>query len=140
MFCPLLPSLLHGRRRRTNAKMLKIHRFLWVASHMRLFSGSARSNQISEGTRSKKTIEHQFQNEDPRDQHRCPKKAFFEAKMAPKMDPGDFQKRVRKTVGKSSAQKGLLDASGAAKQSENRILKSSAAIPAGGRVRASKGE
>mgnify|MGYP003316079334 FL=1 len=60
--------------------------------------------------------------------------------MAPKMDPGDLQKRVRKTVGKSSAQKGLLDASGAAKQSENRTLKSSAAIPAfpkGGRVRAS---
>ena len=56
MFCPLLPSLLHGRRRRANAKMLKIHWFLWVASHMRLFSGSARSNQISEGTRSKKRL------------------------------------------------------------------------------------
>ena len=57
--------------------------------------------------------------------------------MAPKMDPGGLLKRVRKTVGNSSAQKGLLDASGAAKQSENRILKSSAAIPAfprGGRV------
>ena len=50
--------------------------------------------------------------------------------MAPKMDPGGLLKRVRKTVGNSSAQKGLLDASGAAKQSENRILKSSAAIPA----------
>ena len=50
--------------------------------------------------------------------------------MAPKMDPGGLLKRVRKTVGNSSAQKGLLDASGAAKQNENRILKSSAANPA----------
>ena len=59
--------------------------------------------------------------------------------MAPKMDPGGLLKRVRKTVGNSSAQKGLLDASGAAKQSENHILTSSAAIPAfpkGGRVMA----
>ena len=70
--------------------------------------------------------------------NKATKTNIFEAKMAPKMDPGDLQKRVWKTVGKSSAQKGLLDASGAAKQSENRILKSSAAIPAfpkGGRVR-----
>ena len=123
MFCPLLPSLLHGRRRRTNAKMLKIHWFLWVASHMRLFSGSARSNQISEGTRSKIRLKIQFQNEDPRDQHRCPKKALFEAKMAPKMDPGGLLKRVRKTVGNSSAQKGLLDASGAVKKRRNTDLK-----------------
>ena len=27
------------------------------------------------------------------------KKSIFEAKMAPKMDPGGFQKRVHKTVG-----------------------------------------
>ena len=38
--------------------------------------------------------------------------------MAPKMDPG-----VRKTVGNSSAQKGLLDASGAAKTTRNTDLK-----------------
>ena len=36
--------------------------------------------------------------------------------MAPKMDPGGLLKRVRKTVGNSSAQKGLLDASGAVKK------------------------
>ena len=62
--------------------------------------------------------------------------------MAPKMDPGGLLKRVRKTVGNSSAQKGLLDASGAVKKNEILILKSSAAIPAfpkGGRVRAGKG-
>ena len=41
--------------------------------------------------------------------------------MAPKMDPEGLLKRVRKTVGDSSAQKGLLDASGAVKKSENRI-------------------
>ena len=37
IYCPLLPSLLRGRRRRAHAKILKIHLFLWVASHMRLF-------------------------------------------------------------------------------------------------------
>ena len=49
--------------------------------------------------------------------------SIFEAKMAPKMDSGDLQKRVRKTVGNSSAQKGLLDASGAAKTTRNTDLK-----------------
>ena len=43
--------------------------------------------------------------------------------MAPKMDPGGLLKRVRKTVGNSSAQKGLLDASGAVKKSRNTDLK-----------------
>ena len=87
MFCPLLPSLLHGRRRRTNAKMLKIHWFLWVASHMRLFSGSARSNQISEGTRSKKRLKissnmrTQGTNIDVQKQH------FLRPKWLPKWTP-----------------------------------------------------
>ena len=36
IICPLLSSLLRGWRRRAYAKKLKIHRFLWVASHMRL--------------------------------------------------------------------------------------------------------
>ena len=35
--CPLLPSLLRGRRRRAHAKVLKVHWLLWVASHMRPF-------------------------------------------------------------------------------------------------------
>ena len=48
---------------------------------------------------------------------------IFEAKMAPKMDSGDLQKRVRRAVGNSSAQKGLLDASGAAKTTRNTDLK-----------------
>ena len=43
--------------------------------------------------------------------------------MAPNMDPGGLLKRVRKTVGNSSAQKGLLDASGAAKTTRNTDLK-----------------
>ena len=42
--------------------------------------------------------------------------------MAPKMDPGGLLKRVRKTVGDSSAQKGLLDASGAVKTTRNTDL------------------
>ena len=37
IYCPLLPSLLRGRRHRAYAKILKKHWFLWVASHMRLF-------------------------------------------------------------------------------------------------------
>ena len=123
MFCPLLPSLLHGRRRRTNAKMLKIHWFLWVASHMRLFSGSARSNQISEGTRSKKRLKISSNMRTQRTNIDVQKKHFLRPKMAPKMDPGGLLKRVRKTVGDSSAQKGLLDASGAAKTTRNTDLK-----------------
>ena len=102
------------------------------------FSRSARSKQISEGTRSKHRWKTSSNNEPTGPETKQQKTTIFEVKMAPKMDPGDLQKRVRKTVGNSSAQKGLLDASGAAKQSENRILKSSAAIPAfpkGGRVR-----
>ena len=103
------------------------------------FSRSARSKQISEGTRSKNRWKTSSNKEPTGPETKQQKTNIFEAKMAPKMDPGDLQKRVRKAVGNSSAQKGLLDASGAAKQSENRILKSSAAIPAfpkGGRVRA----
>ena len=63
---------------------------------------------------------------------------IFEAKMAPKMDSGDLQKRVRKTVGNSSAQKGLLDASGAAKTKRNPYLKvvgGDSCFPKGGSVR-----
>ena len=48
--------------------------------------------------------------------------SIFEAKMAPKMDSRDLQKRVRKTVGNSGAQKGLLDASGAVKTTRNTDL------------------
>ena len=58
--------------------------------------------------------------------------------MAPKMDPGGLLKRVRKTVGNSSAQKGLLDASGAAKTTRNTDLKvvgGDPCFPARGSVR-----
>ena len=64
--------------------------------------------------------------------------SIFEAKMAPNMDSGDLQKRVRKTVGNSSAQKGLLDASGAAKTTRNTDLKvvgGDPCFPARGSVR-----
>ena len=37
IYCPLLPSLLRGRRRRAHIKILKFLWLLWVASHMRLF-------------------------------------------------------------------------------------------------------
>ena len=58
--------------------------------------------------------------------------------MAPKMDPGGLLKRVRKTVGNSSAQKGLLDASGAVKKRRNTDLKvvgGNPCFPARGSVR-----
>ena len=57
--------------------------------------------------------------------------------MAPKMDPGGLLKRVRKTVGNSSAQKGLLDASGAVKNKRKPYLKvvgGDPCFPKGGRV------
>ena len=87
MFCPLLPSLLHGRRRRTNAKMLKIHWFLWVASHMRLFSGSARSNQISEGTRSKQRLKISSKMRTQGTDIDVQKKHFLGPKWLPKWTP-----------------------------------------------------
>ena len=62
--------------------------------------------------------------------------------MAPKMDPGGLLKRVRKTVGDSSAQKGLLDASGAVKKKQKPYLKvvgGDSCFPKGGRVRGGKG-
>ena len=135
MFCPLLPSLLHGRRRRTNAKMLKIHWFLWVASHMRLFSGSARSNQISEGTRSKKRLNISSKMRTQGTNIDVQKKHFLRPKWL-------LLKRVRKTVGDSSAQKGLLDASGAVKKKRKPYLKvvgGDSCFPKGGRVRGGKG-
>ena len=61
--------------------------------------------------------------------------------MAPKMDPGGLLKRVRKTVGDSSAQKGLLDASGAVKKKRKPYLKvvgGDSCFPKGGRVRGGK--
>ena len=57
--------------------------------------------------------------------------------MAPKMDPGGLLKRVRKTVGDSSAQKGLLDASGAVKTTRNtdlQVVGGAACFPGRGSV------
>ena len=54
------------------------------------------------------------------------------------MDPGGLLKRVRKTVGNSSAQKGLLDASGAVKKKRKPYLKvvgGDSCFPKGGSVR-----
>ena len=87
MCSPLLPSLLRGRRRRTNAKMMKIHWFLWVVSHMRLFSGSARSNQISEGTRSKKRLKISSKMRTQGTNIDVPKKRFLRPKWLPRWTP-----------------------------------------------------
>ena len=66
---------------------------------MRLFSGSARSNQISEGTRSKKRLKNSSKKRTHGTRTKDETLSSFEAKMAPNMDSGDLQKRVRKTVG-----------------------------------------
>ena len=87
MFCPLLPFLLRGRRRRTIAKMLEFHWFLWVASHMRLFSGSARSNQISEGMRSKKRLNISSKMRTQGTNIDVQKKHFLRPKWLPKWTP-----------------------------------------------------
>ena len=58
--------------------------------------------------------------------------------MAHKMDPGGLLKRVRKTVGNSSAQKGLLDASGAVQKTRNvdlKVVGGAPCFPARGSVR-----
>ena len=80
-------------------KKLKIHWFLWVASHMRLVLATPEAINFQGGRviniggkRSSKKRTH-----GTRKQER--KMSIFEAKMAPKMDPGGFQKRVHKTAG-----------------------------------------
>ena len=119
--CPLLPSLLRGRRHRAYTKKHEIP-LVFVGRKPNVpFTRSARSKQISEGTRSKNRWKISSNKEPTGPETKQQKTNIFEAKMAPRMDPGDLQKRVRKTISNSGAQKGLLDASGAAKQNENRI-------------------
>ena len=77
-------------------------------------SGNARSNQLSVGTRNKYRWKKELKKRTHGTRKQGQQKSIFEAKMAPKMDSGDLQKRVRKTISNSGAQKGLLDASGAA--------------------------
>ena len=80
-------------------KNLKIHWFLWVASHMRLVLATPEAINFQGGRviniggkRSSKKRTHGTRKHDQQI-------GIFEAKMAPKMDPGGFQKRVHKTVG-----------------------------------------
>ena len=80
-------------------KKLNMNWFLWVASHMRLFLATPEANNFQGGRviniggkRSSKKGTHGTRKQDQQ-------MSIFEAKMAPKMDPGGFQKRVHKTVG-----------------------------------------
>ena len=80
-------------------KKLKFHWFLWVASHMRLVLATPEAINFQGGRviniggkRSSKKRTHGTRKQDQ-------KMSIFEAKMAPKMNPGGFQKRVHKTVG-----------------------------------------
>ena len=71
-------------------------------------SGNARSNQLSVGTRNKYRWKKELKKRTHGTRKQGQKKSIFEAKMAPKMDPGGFQKRVHKTVGHGSGQKCFL--------------------------------
>ena len=62
-------------------------------------SGNARSNQLSGGTRNKYRWKKELKKRTHGTRTQGQTKSIFEAKMAPKMDPGGFQKRVHKTVG-----------------------------------------
>ena len=62
-------------------------------------SGNARSNQLSGGTRNKYRWKKELKKRTHGTRKQGRQKSIFEAKMAPKMDPGGFQKRVHKTVG-----------------------------------------
>ena len=62
-------------------------------------SGNARSNQLSVGTRDKYRWNKELKKRTRGTRKQGQKMSIFEAEMAPKMDPGGFQKRVHKTVG-----------------------------------------
>ena len=62
-------------------------------------SGNARSSQLSMGTRNKYRWKKELKKRTHGTRKQGRQKSIFEAKMAPKMDPGGFQKRVHKTVG-----------------------------------------
>ena len=62
-------------------------------------SGNVRSNQLSVGTRNKYRLKKELKKRIHGIRKQGQKRSIFEAKMAPKMGPGGFQKRVHKTVG-----------------------------------------
>ena len=80
-------------------KKLKIHWFLWVARHMRLVLATPEAINFQWGRVINIGGRKRAQKKDPRDQKTRSTKEHFEAKMAPKVDPGGFQTRVHKTVG-----------------------------------------
>ena len=80
-------------------KTLKIHWFLWVASHMRLVLATPEAVNFQWGRviniGGKKELKKRTHGTRKQGQ----KRSIFEAKMAPKMDPGGVRKRLHKTVG-----------------------------------------
>ena len=62
-------------------------------------SGNARSNQLSGGARNKYRWKKELKKRTHGTRRQDQKMSIFEAQIAPKMDPGGFQKRVHKTVG-----------------------------------------
>ena len=58
-------------------------------------SGNARSNQLSGGTRNKYRWKKELKKRTHGTRKQGQEKSIFEAQMAPKMDPGGFQKRAQ---------------------------------------------
>ena len=80
-------------------KKLKIHWFLWVASHMRLVLATPEAVNFQWGRVINIGGKKELTKRTHGTRNQGQKRSIFEAKMAPKMDPGGFQKRVHKTVG-----------------------------------------
>ena len=78
-------------------KILKIHWFLWVASHMRLVLATPEAINFQWGRVIKIGGKNNSGPTGP--ENKINKKSIFEAKMVPKIDPGGFQRRVHKLVG-----------------------------------------
>ena len=128
--CPLLPSLLRGRRHRAYTKNMKFHCFLWVASQMCLFLAAPEASKFQRA-RVAKIDGKQAQTKNPRDQKQSNKKqTFLRPKWLPKWTP----ETSRNVCGRRSATQAFKKFSwtppGRQKKIEKLILKSSAAIPA----------
>ena len=97
IICTLLSSLLRGWRHRAYAKKCKFIGFVGRKPYAPC-SGNARSNQLSGGTRNKYRWKKELKKRTHGTRTHDRQMSIFEAKMAPKMDPGGFQKRAHKTV------------------------------------------
>ena len=86
IICPLLSSLLRGRRRRAYAKKLKFHFFVGRKPYAPC-SGNARSNQLSGGTRNKYRRKKELKKGPTGPENKVNKRALLRPKWLPKWTP-----------------------------------------------------